>query len=170
MPTLEFRGRKWWKSEWDLFYHERILASLVVEGWGHGSAEATIGGKKYTLLRNGWSGSKLTVRDASGATVSESEPQKWWKTAMMLSLDGRKYTLTTTKWCSRYIALDESGAEVVAVKARWWKAAGEVETRRSPEDETMLLLACILFYRMKIAEQNTAVIAAAGGGAAASGS
>lgn len=155
METLVFRQASWWKSAWELYEGERLVGSLAVtSGWSWARAEGRIGEKRYEFGYRGWM-SRFFVRDASGALAEETS-RGFFSSVTDIELAGKRYALSSN-WCSAYTATDESGAEVVRVRPRYWKHAGEA-SMQDPSREAHLVLALLLFYRMQFAQMSAAVV------------
>jgi hypothetical protein len=157
MDELAFKSPSWWKSEWTLSRREQHIGSLkITSKWSWTLAEVQIGEKRYELGYHGWV-YRFFIRDGSGQQIAESKPRSFWSSASDIELAGRRYVLSYN-WNGSHTAVDGSGAEVVRVKPSYWKCASTVSLR-NPENESELLLAFLLFYRMKVVEATSAAAA-----------
>ncbi len=147
MDTLIFKQSAWWKSEWGLFQKERLVGSLkITSAWSWNRAEVRIGEKRYEFGCRGLV-SRFFVRDASGTQIMETKSRNFWGSVLDVEYAGRRYALVN-KWGNQ-AAVDDRKAEVVKIKPRYWKYAGEA-VLQDASDEGQLLLAFLLFYRMKL--------------------
>jgi|GEM_PF-4526461 len=151
-----FKLKNWWRGEWELWHREQVVATLTLKNWSYSLAEIHIGDARWEVGYTGWTGNKLFLRSAAGENVATNASGKWFSYDVDIVLEGVTYSLRRNGWHTRFFATDESGAEIVRIKPRWWKGGAEITTTRSMEDKTVLLLSCVLFYQYKLTEMHAA--------------
>jgi len=156
MTVFTFNQPNRWRKTWELCSGEQVIATLAITStWSWRKAEAKIGDKTYTLEFRGWRGN-LFALDPSGAKIAETKPRSFWSTTRNLTIIDKHYTITQKK--GRMIATDDSGTEIVSVTPRSWTAQVRAELVDS-SDEMQVLIALILFYRMKYMRMNNTMAA-----------
>lgn len=163
MNALTVKSRSWWKYEWDILRDSTKIGEMVsTKAMSLSHVQARAEGHEWTLGKSSWITSDIYVKDASGADIGEAHGTSWWKSDVVVTLQGKKYTIKPGNWYwTKFVVRDESDREILTVQMRWWKVAAEVHvTNYVVDNPTIYLLAMITFLRAKITEEQSAAASA----------